>query len=563
MNALDKQKLKEYSILTAESEQAHQQLNSRKLFPHQLACVHKMQKMEKGPIIFDDIKIDTDIGILGAAIGSGKTTVMLSLISRCKDIPIETRKREVFAEKINEKSYVTKIETSKSEQHKVSLIIVPHSLIKQWIVESEFFDIRVFNASAIKSNDLSTTPIKDIVHKYDLFICSDTKSKFFLKNPDIVSINWERFILEETDSLRCLPRVFIKRKFTWLITASYKKLVNIFGGNLIHAIGHKIEFVYPYLITCSEDFVNLSTGKFSVDNKIILCYTDPYKYIIRGFLDPRTLEMLNAGNIEGVARALGSSVSSGDKFLESLMKDLEEKILSKNLEKTYISALPRVDAYYKTKKITSIDEQIKRMEERMKYLEINLKNLEEENCAICMEKFDVPTIINCNHIFCFKCISRWLKECPICRAPNTNQKMTLLTGNLKTFDKLPTKEEKFVDLIKELCKDKSKKILVFSQYESHVPLMKLLDISWAHMSGTQVSCEKYIQDFFSGKKQVLLLNSKHKGVGLNFHNTTDVILFHKLSEELEKQVLGRALRFPRNQNDTLTVHRLLYDKTEV
>ena len=43
-----------------------------------------------------------------------------------------------------------------------------------------------------------------------------------------------------------------------------------------------------------------------------------------------------------------------------------------------------------------------------------------DECGVCLELFlDASVLDSCKHIFCFKCISEWVKkkpECPYCRS---------------------------------------------------------------------------------------------------------------------------------------------------
>jgi SNF2 family DNA or RNA helicase len=41
------------------------------------------------------------------------------------------------------------------------------------------------------------------------------------------------------------------------------------------------------------------------------------------------------------------------------------------------------------------------------------------------------------------------------------------------------------------------------------------------------------------------MNARHVGSGLNLEAATHVILYHRMNTELEKQVIGRAIRFER------------------
>jgi SNF2 family DNA or RNA helicase len=53
------------------------------------------------------------------------------------------------------------------------------------------------------------------------------------------------------------------------------------------------------------------------------------------------------------------------------------------------------------------------------------------------------------------------------------------------------------------------------------------------------------------------MNSRELGVGLNIVAATDVVIYHALNQEEEKQVVGRALRMGRTA--PLTVHKLLHE----
>jgi len=56
---------------------------------------------------------------------------------------------------------------------------------------------------------------------------------------------------------------------------------------------------------------------------------------------------------------------------------------------------------------------------------------------------------------------------------------------------------------------------------------------------------------------VLFLNSRHVGAGFNITCASDVFLFHKMSSEMEKQIIGRAYRMGRKA--PLNVHHLLHN----
>ncbi len=59
------------------------------------------------------------------------------------------------------------------------------------------------------------------------------------------------------------------------------------------------------------------------------------------------------------------------------------------------------------------------------------------------------------------------------------------------------------------------------------------------------SVKNVIEKYKGDELDALLINSKHYGSGINLENTTDVVLFHKFEDQMEKQVIGRAQRIGR------------------
>ena len=58
-----------------------------------------------------------------------------------------------------------------------------------------------------------------------------------------------------------------------------------------------------------------------------------------------------------------------------------------------------------------------------------LFNMKDAKCAICLDKLNQPTITNCKHIFCNKCIRQSLRhknKCPCCRELITLKSLSIL-----------------------------------------------------------------------------------------------------------------------------------------
>ena len=160
------------------------------------------------------------------------------------------------------------------------------------------------------------------------------------------------------------------------------------------------------------------------------------------------------------------------------------------------------------------------------------------------------------------------KTCPLCREIIDNNDKIVYVDNNKN-ESIENKEIKKIDkfsglklLIKNilLTKKKDSRILVFSEYEnSFENINKFFNengICYSRLCGTSEHIKNLITQYNEGYTQVLLLNAKYYGSGINLSSTSDIIFFHRMTNEIEKQVIGRGYRIGRTTN--LDVHYLLH-----
>jgi SNF2 family DNA or RNA helicase len=125
----------------------------------------------------------------------------------------------------------------------------------------------------------------------------------------------------------------------------------------------------------------------------------------------------------------------------------------------------------------------------------------------------------------------------------------------KVVEKIKTKQETVVEIIE---KNPDGKFIIFSNHCSTwgniISTLEKYNISYCEIKGQISRREKYKKDFINGNIKVLFLNSRHNGSGMNLQETTDIIFYHKLSEIMETQTIGRANRIGRTKS--LTVHYL-------
>jgi hypothetical protein len=222
-----------------------------------------------------------------------------------------------------------------------------------------------------------------------------------------------------------------------------------------------------------------------------------------------------------------------------------------------------------------------------------------ENCPICFDDFNNPSITPCcNNKFCFDCITMTLNsksQCPQCKAELTIQKMIVISNKTKVdmqksmvAEKNKKKEKELVKLLDsyegkmELLKNSAKqfskyenmdkifelnndntvkKYLIFTEYESSLNdkitnILTKWNLSYARIKGSGIMIYNTVEQYKTGDVNTLLINSKYFGSGMNLENTTDIIIIHKMQSDVEMQVIGRAQRFGRVGN--LRVWKLYY-----
>jgi len=211
--------------------------------------------------------------------------------------------------------------------------------------------------------------------------------------------------------------------------------------------------------------------------------------------------------------------------------------------------------------------QLKDVEEKIDGIEGRIKDIDDKSCPICSQKINQPVMTPCcKNIFCLECLIMALSyapksACPMCMVSidKTKLKVIMKVGETKkAIGELPTKDERLKELLE---KYKEGRFLIFSEFDgSFLKIGKICDelgILCSKVNGTPGHIKNVIEKFKSGEYKVLLLNAKNFGAGLNLQMTTDIILYHNMSSDLEKQVIGRGQRLGRTTS--LRIHYLTYE----
>ena len=164
----------------------------------------------------------------------------------------------------------------------------------------------------------------------------------------------------------------------------------------------------------------------------------------------------------------------------------------------------------------------------------------------------------CNTKFCVECISTWLhtnKQCPFCRAHITNENICVVTNNLPESGagskyELPTKIQNLKNIIEKNKTNDNFKLLIFADYDNSfnniISYLNEENLKFSKVMGSVATISNTIRRYKSteceDKIDILMLNADFCASGMNLENTTDIVMFHSMSEQKTKQIIGRGQR---------------------
>lgn len=526
------------------------------LYPHQLKIVAKMEEIEQSKLIC--VKRNqftaTEIAINADIKGYGKTLSMISLILRDKmdwfiNEPHEVETVENFCDgkvKNIKKRYYKRINTT--------IVLCDDFTVNHWLDEFSYTPLKVQEITDFKSlNSID-------VEMFDTVICTpNVFNKLIHKYENYA---WKRFIFDEPCSVRVPSMKNIVSGFTWLITSTpydirlkHKYCVNSFMYSIFgdRSCTRFLEYI---IIKNDDEYVRQSFIMPITRNIYHNCFSGVYK-AVNGLVNERINNMIEAGNIEGAIQALGGEKT--DNIVELAKKN-------KNIELIEIRERIRVlksrgEEENLLKWINAETVLINQLTE----IENRFNNVLNGNCSICYEKFKEPVVEPfCQNIFCGSCIFKWLKtnqNCPFCRKEiDLKQLIYIATKEDKQEKKIDvcTKEDKILELINS---GTDKKFVIYSSWNETFTLIRsVLDsrnIPYLELKGEPNNKFEKMQKFKKGQINVAFLNSRNETAGINIQETTDLILYHKLSDGDYQQILEKANRIGRTKH--LTVHHLVLD----
>lgn len=480
---------------------------------------------------------------------------------------------------------------------RTALFIVPHNVIQQWEAYiKEQTTLKSCIIKRTKDSDHERTGFFTDVFTADLVVVSCTMLRKFIGAFSATGIHfcniiWSRLFIDEADTLACTMRpTEVNARFMWFITGSWLNMLfptglyihtiqslpspvrALIGDGGITGVGSRLNVVawsladtreprFAELILRNRDsWIDTSLMRPTIIHDTVMCKAPANLGVLRDYISAAAMECLHAGDVAGALAALGIKAASKETLAESVTKSLRsdlvqaEKILAFKRDIDYSSAAAKMAAIEKAEaKVTRLRTQLISLEER-------LNSLAHELCPICYDTPRTTTLTPCcRQAFCLSCLCECITgkpACPMCRAAIPSIKQLLVIGESveveedgpAMIDGLPTKGAALLQLLS--ASSANQRFLIFSAHEaSFKGLREVLasrDIRCEMLQGSAARVERLRAQFRDGSIRVLCMNARHVGAGINLEAATHVVLYHRMNMELERQVIGRAVRFERS-----------------
>ena len=561
------------------------------------------------PIVRDGVgkesSIKVNFGIIADDVGSGKSLMVLSMIARDRFLKFKPDKVCGYSDVM---CVHTKYQDVK-DFIPINLLVVPHGIYKQWCKYiEEYSSLKYFGINNKKkvvdfklllhkfNYGESQSVLIDDIKNYDLVVTTNTRYNE-IADCLVAQVGRRymisRLIFDEADSIKIPAAAEVDSSFTWFVSSSFENIIHPNGkriytnsvGGISETYDYYGGFTIPksisrgiayngyirnkchYVSMLRKDLVKIITAKnsrefikasFRLPEPIthnIICENTNIVNILGTVISKDVLSHINAGDIEGAIEKLNCTKVSNNNVIKAATEDLTIELGNRKVEYEMKQKMTYSSESAKEESLKRIQMKIFDLEGKIQQIKNRLT--ENDMCPICYDEVENATITQCcNHKFCLGCLSSWLssnKNCPLCRTNITTNDLIVITdkeSEVKEKKELKGKEYHLSKILENLKPES--KVLIFSEYYKSFGVVKnkldALNIKSSIIKGNSI--DNVIKSYKSTEPdsiKALMLNSRFFGSGLNLENSTDIILYHSMTPEITKQVIGRAQRPGRTQ----------------
>jgi len=488
---------------------------------------------------------------------------------------------------------------------KPTLIVVPLTLIDQWIKELKRFTDLSYAEIHGRKNNMEEAMKRDVVFTTYGTLASRVVSSLAVCQRVVFD---ESHQLKSYTSSRVEACYSINARYRWCLTAtpfrkgSFSNIQSQLKMLCIRPFQHNENFIKNVME--SEDprsqwiIQQLSSIIIKPD---LTRYVDvPEPSIVRlsvDYKDTTDMYLYNAMfNIvqEGIINILERHGYSDLQRIKSLLNQLSvcainPRVLPIDKWGTLIETggilHTNIETLQTQLKDNSYEKQVKEA----------LESIEDTTCCLCLETITRPTITDCLHIFCHDCIKKSLEfknACPMCRNRIDAKKLKEIKSCdeepqdeidgfivcndvygrrvkvpksiYECYQKPDTDNRKWSTLLDII--NKRDKVVIYSQYNSILECYanklrehgKDYSIITGRSSRTQRN--NNIEKFKRGDSKIFLLSTRVADVGINLtEGDTLVFMEPGLDSEVEKQAIGRLKRI--GQDKKINVYKMITENT--
>lgn len=495
------------------------------LYEHQKIALIKMKSLE-------ECENGKYMGVYCEQAGIGKTLTLLNLIQISNP-----KQRKYESKQINE-YYFTQNQEIKSQN--TTLVVVPNFILKDWEYQINKFTSKLEHTILNKSKTLE-------FYSQVILIPVGIYNEFIQMN----QCKFNRIIFDDCDKL---PKIIQPNaNFIWFVTNSPLNL--IFPNKYyldengwirkIDGIASSgfIKEIFNSLIEQSLD-IYIQNEKIKLQDYQIQKHCCETPFEINALLDivsKDVIKMLNANDYSSAMTYMGYKIESQEKLLATLIETFDLEIQSINLNMQNSKG-----------DLTELENCMESLKRKRNNLISRI--LEASKCPICLESFTSSKTITkcCNNCFHLNCIQS-VEKCPICREEiNKNSLMLIDPQNSPELNmevpRIKTKEKIIQDIVNS---KPGEKFVVYSEYDITLDYLKELIPSAVKLSRTSDHFK-----LLSEQKQIYLINAKFYYYGHNINFIENLIFYHRMSKEMEDNIISRHIRIDRTK--PLTVHYLCH-----
>lgn len=510
------------------------------LFPHQTTMVHRMRKYRESMtlgITLEEQALYGKIGIVGDAIGTGKTLSVLAYLASIFLVPspLATSELTPFSTR-----YFYSHTSQPITDRSTHLIIVPHALFHEWKEEIQRHTTLKYVAIETRRALRGDTLSKEMSESS--FVLTTNKCYRYVNEYAYQNrIQWNQIFLDEASSIYMSSSdPPLRFQFMWLITHEWIPLLfkssSFHRASLCRMRSH-VPSLHPELetwLTETHAYPYEATLTASGFLKDYLTFYHPsrYRMVLRNPLSASTIPLPTPLSITAHCRPNLSLTSLASYAMSRPIQNQHLPSLFQGLGTLFHSLETYLPLHPMTKHA------------------LIRRNIADNECVICLERCVYPTMVDCcYHLYCGTCLLRSILmngKCATCRDHVHPTNMACFAP----IERIQTKNKMEVCL--EWIRDNPEgRFIIYSAFDNvFYQLFEGMDRMGRKAERVDhhiLSQRKTIQRFKEGTTQILFVSHPEWLRGMSFPFVTHLIFYHdQPSYEKKNLLLQSAHRWGRS-----------------